>query len=127
MRGTVVVATFAALAGFCFAAASSYAALRYNIWKGYGYQFQLGYVVGYLDAVTLAQRKDTRLNVPIGGDKNFDKWVAQINAFYEDPANQSRGLPDAMFQIGTRIRTQMLHDLGMKRQGRPVPTRTTAP
>lgn len=127
MRRTIVVATLAAFGGFCLAAASSYAALRFNIWKGYGYEFQLGYVVGYLDAATLAQRKDSRLNVPTGGDKNFDKWVAAINAFYEDPANQNRGLPDAMFEIGTRIRTQMLQDWGMKRQGRPVPTRTMPP
>ncbi|MCC6763771.1 MAG: hypothetical protein IT293_03830 [Deltaproteobacteria bacterium] len=127
MRKTVVVATLAAFGGFCLAAASSFAALRYNIWKGYGEQFQLGYVVGYLDAVSLAQRKDSRLNVPTGGGKNFDRWVADINTFYADPANQNRSVPDAMFVIGSRIRDQMLQEWGLKRQGRPVPTRSAAP
>ncbi len=127
MRKTIVVGTLAACAGFCFAAASSTAALRYDIWKGYGYQFQLGYVVGYLDAVGMARRKDARLNVPTGRNKDFDKWVADINAFYDDPANQNRPVPDAMFEIGTRIRTKMIQEWGLRRQGRPVPTQTAAP
>lgn len=111
----------------CLAAVSSYAALRYNIWQVYGHEFQLGYVVGYLDAVAMAQRKDTRLSIPTGGDRNFEKWVRDVNAFYENPANQNREVPDAMYDIGVRIRTQMLQEWGLKRQGRPVPTRTAAP
>ncbi|MCC6849608.1 MAG: hypothetical protein IT294_13985 [Deltaproteobacteria bacterium] len=127
MRKMIAVATVAAFGGFCFAAASSFAALRYNIWNGYGHPFQLGYVIGYLDAVTMAQRKDQRLNVPTGGGKNFEKWVADINTFYADPANQNRTVPDAMFAIGSRIRDQMLLEWGLKRQGRPVPTQSAAP
>jgi hypothetical protein len=128
MRKTIVVATLAACGGFCLAAASSFATLRYNIWEAYGHQFQLGYVVGYLDAVSLSSRKDSRIQIPTGGPKtDFDKWVADVNAFYADPANRNRPVPDAMLEIGTRIRTKMLQEWGLKRQGRPVPTRSASP
>lgn len=127
MRKTVAVATSGVLVGFCVAAASSFAALRYNAWKANGPSFQLGYVVGYLDAVVLAQRKDPRVSVPTGGGKNFDRWVQDVNAFYADPANENRPVPDAMYAVGSRIRDRMLQEWGLKRQGRPVPSASAHP
>lgn len=126
MRRTILVATVATFVGFCFSSASSYAALRYNIWKTMGESFQLGYVIGYLDAAGLAQRRDMRLQVPTGGGKKFDRWVKDVNEFYANPANASRDVPDAMFDVGNRIRTQMLREWGLKRQGLPVPSPSPA-
>jgi hypothetical protein len=127
MRRTIVVATLAAFAGFCFASASSYASLRYKTWKNSDESFRLGYVIGYIDAAALAQRKDMRLQVPTGGGKNFDRWVNDVNAFYENPANASRDVPDAIYEIGSRIRAQMLREWGQKRLARPVPSPSPAP
>jgi hypothetical protein len=104
MRKTIIIATLAAFGGFCLANMSAFAALRYNIWQSSGERFQLGYVIGYLDAVALAGQRDPRAQIPTGVGKNFDKWVRDVNAFYADPANQDRSVPDAMYQIGSKIR-----------------------
>ena len=127
MRKTISVATAAAIAGFCFASASSYAALRYNIWKASDANFRLGYVIGYIDAATLASRKDIRLQVPTRTGKNYDRWVNGVNAFYADPANASREVPDAIYEVGTKIRNEMLSEWGLRRQARPLPSPSVAP
>lgn len=123
----ILVATLAAFGGFCFAGASAFASLRYNIWKASPESFQLGYVIGYIDAVRLGQRKDPRASIPTGNDKNFDRWVRDVNAFYANPNNENRAVPDAMYEIGNVIRTQMLKEWGLKRQGRPVPSSSPTP
>jgi hypothetical protein len=127
MRRMILVATLAAFGGFCLANASAFASLRHNVWRTAGETFQFGYVVGYLDAVRLAQRKDFRVNVPTGNDKDFARWVREVNAFYGNPANESRSVPDAMYEVGSAIRTQMLKEWGLKRQGRPVPSPSGLP
>lgn len=123
----ITVATLAAFGGFCLASATAFASLRYDVWRVSGDVFQLGYVIGYLDAVRLSQRKDFRVQVPTGNDKNFGRWVRAVNDFYADPANENRSVPDAMYQVGSTIRTQMLRDWGLKRQGRPVPSPSALP
>ncbi len=127
MRRTIVIATIAAFGGFCLASASAYASLRYNIWKANGDSFQLGYVIGYFDAIGLMQKKDPRVSVSNLSGKNFDRWVKDVNAFYQDPANEKRPVPDAIYEIGSRARDKMLREWGLRRQGRPVPTPSTAP
>lgn len=123
----ILVAMLAAFGGFCLANGSAFATLRYNIWRSSGEQFQLGYVVGYLDAVKLTQRKDFRMQIPVGNDKNFDRWVRDVNAFYANPANENRAVPDAMYEVGSAIRVKMLQEWGLKRQGKPVPSASAAP
>ena len=123
----IIVATLAAFGGFCLASGGALASLRYNVWRVSGEPFQLGYVIGYLDAVRLAQRKDIRVMIPVGNDKDYMRWVRQVNAFYADPKNETRPIPDAMSEIGTAIRTKMLSEWGLKRQGRPVPSPNPQP
>lgn len=123
----IIVATLAAFGGFCLASGGALASLRYNVWRAYDQTFQLGYVIGYLDAVRLAQRKDPRVMIPVGNDKDYVRWVRQVNAFYSDPKNESRPIPDAISEIGGAIRNQMLREWGRKRQGRPVPSPSTQP
>ena len=94
--------------------ATAFGTTRINIWKTYGEKFQLGYVVGYLDAVTLSQRKDQRAMLPTGGGKNFDRWVNEVNAFYENPANANRPIPDAMSFVGQKIRTERMEEWNQK-------------
>jgi hypothetical protein len=127
MRRMILVATLATFAGFCLANATAFASLRYNIWRKSDQNFQLGYVIGYLDAVRLAGRKDPRMMVPVGNDKNYGKWVNDVNAFYANPANENRTVPDAIYEVGSAIRTKMLQEWGLKRQGRPVPSATAQP
>lgn len=127
MRRMIFVATLAMFAGFCLASVSAFASLRYNIWKTSDPSFQLGYVIGYLDAVRLAGRKDPRMMVPVGNDKNYGKWVRDVNAFYANPANENRAVPDAIYEVGSVIRNKMLQEWGLKRQGRPVPSSTANP
>jgi hypothetical protein len=119
MRKMIVVATVAAVGGFCLASATAFAALRYNIWQASSEQFQLGYVIGYLDAAALAQKRDSRARIAPGPGKNYDLWVKGVNAFYENPANQSRSVADAMADFGTKMREDLLREWGRKRMGLP--------
>lgn len=127
MRKMVLVATVATFTGFCFASVSAFATLRYNIWKSYGPSFQLGYIIGYLDAVSLSQHKDPRVQVPTGLGKNFDGWVKEVNEFYADPANEGRSVPDAIYTVGDRKRTEILRKWGAQRMNRPLPSPSAKP
>ncbi len=120
----ILVATLAAFGGFCLASASAYAALRYNVWQRSGPSFQLGYMTGYFDAVALSKRKDMRLNVPNLTGKKFDRWVRDVNAFYADPANQTATVPDVIFEIGSKVRDDLLRNWGLQRMGKPTPHAT---
>ena len=127
MQRMIFVATVAMFTGFCLANASAFASLRYNIWSTSDKNFQLGYVIGYLDAVRLAGRKDPRMMVPVGNDKNYDKWVRDVNEFYANPANEKRSVPDAIYEVGSTIRDKMLREWGLQRMQRPVPSPTAQP
>jgi hypothetical protein len=123
MRRTMLVATLAVGAGLCLASATAFASTRLNIWRTYGEYFQLGYVVGYLDAVVLAQRHDIRAQILSGGAQDFNRWVREVNAFYEDPKNAERPVPDAMHAVGMRIGGEWLQELARKQQqGKPSPS-----
>jgi hypothetical protein len=125
MRKMIVVATLAAFGGFCFASAPAFATLRYNIWKTSTDQFQLGYVIGYLDAARLAQRRDYRAAVPITPGKDFTGWVRGVNEYFAKPENANRTVPDAMSEVGTAFRVEILRESGRKQMGiltSPLPT-----
>jgi hypothetical protein len=130
MRRTLIIAALAALAafgGFCLASASAFASLQFNVWQKSDERFRLGYVIGYLDAVALMQRKDVRVQVPLTGGKNFDHWMKGLEAFYADPANQTRSVPEAIYEIGSKARDDMLRNWGLRRMGKPVPTPSAEP
>jgi hypothetical protein len=127
MRNTIVVAVVAAVSGFCLASVPALGALKYNIWSQSTEQFQLGYVIGYLDAVQLAQRKDLRANVPTGGGKNYERWVRDVNVYFAEPQNQARQLPDAMYEVGMHIRAEWLKSWQRSKQPAAVPSPSPAP
>jgi hypothetical protein len=127
MRRTVLIAAAAAVGGYLLASVAAYGLTERNIWNIYGQQFQLGYVVGYLEAVTLYQRHDRRAMIPTGGGKNFDRWVRDVNAYLADPANEKRSVPDAMGYVGNKIRDQWAQDW-MRRSGQlPSPSASPSP
>jgi hypothetical protein len=117
----IVVATLAAFGGFSLAAVTAFASLRYPVWKASSDPFKLGYVIGYLDAVALSQRSDARASVPIAPGKDYAPWVRGVDAYFADPANQHKTIPDAISQVGTDFRTELLREGGRKRMGL-VPT-----
>ena len=112
--------------GFCVAAATAFGYAKLNVWRGYGENFQLGYIVGYLDGVNLAQRHDARAFLPTGGRPQYERWRAMVNEFYADPANAARPIPDAMGVVGAKMRDEMLERLRAPR-GQPVPTPGRSP
>lgn len=121
---TVVVAWSVGL-GMSAAAAWGYALL--DAWHGFGDNFQIGYVVGYLDAIALSKRHDARAWVPSVNKPNYEHWRALVNEFYADPANAKRPLPDAMSAAGKTIQDEILADLAERRKRArsapsPVPT-----
>jgi hypothetical protein len=122
MRRTIGVAIVAGCLGFLLATATSHAGTLLNIWRAYGENFQLGYVVGYLDAIVLAQRKDPRSAIPTQTGKNFDRWVKGVNEYFEDPAHAKKSVPDAMAFVGNQLRTQWLEEWALKlKKSRPTP------
>ncbi len=123
----IVVAMLAAFGGFCLAGATAFAALRYNVWQAWSEPIRLGYVIGYLDAAALAQKRDSRARVTIGRGKDYGAWVKGVNAFYENPANRSRPVPDAMSAFGTKMRNEMLKEWGRKRKGLPAASPSPEP
>lgn len=115
------------MGGFCLATATTFAAARYNIWHSSGPSFQLGYIIGYLDAVSLVQKRDLRASVPIRAGKKYDRWVDGVNAYFEDPANQKREIADGIHAVGIKIRDEWLRDWGKKATDRAVATPVPSP
>jgi hypothetical protein len=107
-RRSLLAAAAAWGAGFCMAAGTAWGTAKLDAWRGFGDKFQLGYVVGYLDAVALAKRHDARLWIPAGGRPDFERWRALVNDFYADPANAKRPLPDAMAAAGKILEREAL-------------------
>ena len=114
MRRSIVIAVCAWCAGFLAANATALAYTKLNAWRGYGETFQLGYVVGFMDAVALWKRKDSRgMTMPVEGRPNFEEIRGKVNAFFADPANQKHSIPDAMSVVGgemTLERLKQWHD-----------------
>ena len=109
MRRTLLIALAAACGGFLIGGVTAFGATRANIWQMHGPEFHLGYVVGYLDAVVLSQRKDPRASLPMIG-KNFARWVQGVDEFFADGANADRTVPDGMYAVGSKIRAEWLQD-----------------
>jgi hypothetical protein len=115
----------AACAGFGVAAATAFGYAKLNVWREYGENFQLGYIVGYLDGVNLAQHHDERAFLPTGGRPQYERWRAMVNEFYADPANAARPIPDAMGFVGAKMREEMFQRLRARRgQLTPTPGRS---
>jgi hypothetical protein len=114
MRRTIVVAMMAAVIGFGLASVPAFGILKSNTWVTSDERFRLGYVIGYLDAVQLAQRKDLRVQVPTGGGKNYDRWVRDVTSFYENPDNKGRPVADAMYEVGAAVRAEWLRDFAAR-------------
>ena len=108
MRKTVLVAMVACCVGFALAAMTAQAYTKLNAWRSHGEKFQLGYVVGYIDAVKLSKFKDTRATIPTAGRARHQDWLNRVNAFYDDPANADRPVPDAMLVVGRELQEEIL-------------------
>ncbi len=121
MQRTIGIAMLAAVGGFCLASASAFASLQFKMWDKSDPQFKTGYVIGYLDAVALMQQKDYHVGVPLHRGKNFDFWLKGLKSFYADPANQARSVPEAIYEIGSENRDEMLRNWGLQQMGRPTP------
>jgi hypothetical protein len=127
MRGTFWIAVVAACLGFLLASVTTFAYTRANIWLMQGPEFRLGYVIGYLDAVSLAQRKDPRAMLPVRG-KNFDRWVKGVDDFFADGANADRTVPDGMSVVGNKIRAEWAVDWARKTgEIKPSPSPSAGP
>ena len=110
MRRTLLLAVTCWTIGFCSSTAAAFGYTTLSAWRDLGDYFQMGYVVGYLDAVTVCKRRDVRrCYVPTGGKKTrYEMWRERINEFYADPANAKKQLPDAMGAVGAKLAQEIL-------------------
>jgi hypothetical protein len=92
------------------AAGMASATLMLNAWQGFGENFQLGYVVGYIDAVKLEHLKDPRVMIPTTGTADFNRWRALVNEYFADPKNANRAVPDAMYAVGKIMSAEIARD-----------------
>lgn len=118
LRRALVIAALAGCGGFCLAGARAFAYTMLNAWRGYGEQFQLGYVVGYLDAVTLSKRHDPRSFIAVGRKAQYARWRDMVNAYFADPANANRPVPDAMAAVGAQLLAEQTKAWNEQRQRR---------
>lgn len=126
MRRSIVTVVVAFAAGLCLSAATAWGYALLDAWRGYGDNFQIGYVVGYLDAIALTKRHDPRSFVPSVNKPNYERWRALVNEFYADPANAKRAVPDGMAAAGKTIQEELMADL-MKRRQRAKASPSPAP
>jgi hypothetical protein len=110
MRRTMLTAVLAGCAGFCLATAAAYGYAKLDAWRTFGENFQLGYVVGYLDAVALNKRHDTRVWIPASAKPNYERWRAMVNDYFADPANAERPVPDGMAAAGKILQAEMVKE-----------------
>lgn len=127
MRRTLVTVALAWCAGLCTAAGAAHGFALLDAWQAYGEQFQLGYVVGYIDAVTLAKRHDQRVYaIPTGGMPKYELWRSRVNDFFADPANAKRSVPDAMAAAGKIFQDEFLKAWAEhKKKATPAPGAAT--
>jgi hypothetical protein len=121
MRRTIILVLSAWLGGLCCAGASAWAYTMLNAWRGFGSDFQLGYVAGYLDGLKIGRSGDVRGTfVRTGGRPDLVGWRDAVNAFYEDPANARKPIAEAMSAVGRKRHEE---DLARKRKdGAPAPS-----
>ncbi|MBI3767338.1 MAG: hypothetical protein HY271_02465 [Deltaproteobacteria bacterium] len=129
MRRIMGTAALAWFAGFCMAAtvASGYTLL--DAWRGFGENFQRGYIVGYLDAVSLQKRHDVRVWLPSSSHTDFERWRSLVNDYFADPANAKRSVPDGMAAAGKIIQHEVMDNYRKHMEGMaaPSPVASSAP
>src|SRR5258706_11530048 len=123
MRRAIVTTAVAWAAGFVMAAGIASAVTLRNAWQDLGEYFQLGYVVGYIDAVKLEHLKDRRTMIPTSGTADFEYWRKLVNEYFADPKDANPSVPDAMFAAGEN-RTPQNHP---HPQGRPHESAAPSP
>ena len=127
MRRMIITALLAWCGGLATAAASAYGYAMLDAWKGYGDEFQLGYVVGYLDAATLVKRHDQRVFVPTSNKPDYLRWRAMVNDYYANPANAKRSVPEAMATAGKQIQEEILRAYRKRMESRAAPLASPSP
>jgi hypothetical protein len=120
----ITIAIVAGFLGVLAGAVTLHAATLLKTWRQFGPDFQLGYVVGYLEGMTLARRKDPRAAVPTRSRMDFDVWVQGVNEYFKDPANAKRSVPDAMAFVGQKFRERWLDEWSetLKTRSSPQPS-----
>lgn len=117
MRRMIWTTALAWVAGFCMATSVAFGYALLDAWRGFGADFQLGYVVGYLDAAKLQQRRDERAwGIPSGGQVNYERWRDLVNAYFEDPAHAKKSVPDAIAFIAGNLREERMKAYAARRR-----------
>lgn len=99
-----------------------------DAWRGYGDNFQLGYVVGFLDAVSLEKRHDQRAWVPVYARPDYERWRKLMNEYFADPKNANRPIADGMAAAGKIQQEETLKALEQRRLSpSPAPSGAAAP
>ncbi len=124
MPRTILMTAIAACGGFCLAGAAAYGYAKLNAWQAYGERFQLGYVVGYLDAAQLSKVQDPRVFVPSDGRVQYERWRDMVNEFFANPSNAAQPIADGMKYAGDKLQAERLKALDerldrLMRQGPP--------
>lgn len=97
--------------GFLVASAMAWGYAGQDAWQNYGENFQLGYVVGFLDAVSLEKRHDRRAWVPVYSKPDYERWRKLMNDYFADPANAKRPIADGMWAAGKIFQDEMFRAL----------------
>jgi len=127
MRRTMIIAVLAACAGFVLARAAAFGATKANIWQQYGPEFRLGYVIGYLDAASLASRGDRRARVAAAGKTYINRYVKGVDDYFANGANADREVPDAMAAVGEKVRKEWMQDWARRTGMIPSPSPSSGP
>ncbi|HEY2388137.1 MAG TPA: hypothetical protein VGK30_14335 [Candidatus Binatia bacterium] len=131
-RRTITVAVLAGALGFGLASTMAWGYAMLDAWNGYGETFQLGYVVGYIDAVTLEKRHDMRVWIPVYNKPDYELWRKRVNDFFADPANAKKPIANGMAAAGKIFQDETLKALkDMREQDKlspsPAPSGATSP
>jgi len=110
-RRTILTAAVAACIGLSMATAVAWGYAKLDAWRGFGENFQLGYVVGFLDAVSLEKRHDRRAFVPVYAKPDYERWRKLMNDYFADPANANRPIADGMAAAGKIFQDEMFKAL----------------
>jgi hypothetical protein len=128
MRRTMAIAALAWCLGMCTAATLGWGYAMLDAWRGYGDQFQTGYIVGFFDAVTLAKRQDQRVwAVPAFSKPNYERWRGLVNDYFADPANAKRSVPDAMAAVGKEEQKRVMEEYKARRRAAMSPSPGSSP
>ena len=83
--------------------------------------FQLGYVIGYLDAVALAQASETARAIPTAAARTSIAGCDDVNAFFAERRRiRTARCPTPCTQVGAKIRDEWLREWGTGRRPKAV-------